>query len=109
MPERRKVNGLLAPTAPTLAKYGMSEDDFFYLAGSQNYNCPICGRALAEGRYNIDHVHVRGWKAMLAAERRSYVRGILCWFDNRHTLGRVQDSGRLRRAADYMDARRPWQ
>lgn len=92
------------PTAPTLKKYGMTEDDFAALWERQNGLCAVCGKDLMSGAINIDHAHVRGWKKMEPEERRKYVRGITCWFDNRHTLMRGMTPARLRAAADYLES-----
>lgn len=51
-----------------------------------------------------DHEHVRGWKRMLPAERRLYVRGILCVWCNYRIVRRGATRAKLANAVVYLDA-----
>jgi hypothetical protein len=98
-----KPPGIVQPTTATLSKYGLSAESWAIIGESQGWTCP-CGRVPGTGRFNIDHEHVRGWKAMAPVDRRRYVRGLVCWTCNMFTLAKGTTSERLRRLADYLDA-----
>lgn len=55
-------------------------------------------------RLNIDHEHLRGWAKLPDDERKKYVRGLLCPYDNRVVVGRHKESTRLKAAAKYLDS-----
>lgn len=78
----------------TVAKYGMSEQDYEDMAAAQGYKCRICERPASKERYEklaIDHCHKTG-----------QVRGLLCMYCNT-SLGKFRDSPRvLLRAAQYL-------
>lgn len=79
----------MTPTPPrdeTLKRYGLSRDDFDGILTAQGGVCAIC-QGLPNGRWNIDHEHVRGWAKMTPNRRKMYVRGILCWRCNRYYAG----------------------
>lgn len=42
--------------------------------------CKICGRK--DGRLNVDHVHVKGFKKMSPEDKKKYVRSCLCFLCN---------------------------
>jgi hypothetical protein len=100
------------PTRPTLARYGFGSgeaaladdpvEDWKALLDSQGGVCGVCGTVPKTGRMNIDHEHVRGWKDMPGEDRRKYVRGIVCWFDNLYTLRRGMTPERALGAAAYL-------
>lgn len=86
------------PTAGTLAKYGLTADDWLALCQRQGNCCPVCGEEFGDRPLAIDHEHVRGFKArkvrsrkgrrfkvrvMAPAERRRHVRGVLHSYCNR--------------------------
>jgi hypothetical protein len=64
------------PTKATLARYGITADEWRAMYASQNGRCAACARAV--DKLVVDHEHVRGWKQMPADRRRLYVRGLLC-------------------------------
>ena len=78
----------------TVAKYGMSEQEFENISAAQGYKCRICARSASKERYeklSIDHCHSTG-----------VVRGLLCLRCNT-ALGKFQDDPRvLLRAAQYL-------
>ena len=91
------------PTPQTLKKYGLTQDDFDKILARQGGICPVCEKVPSTGRWVIDHEHLRGWKALPPEERKKYVRGILCWYDNNKILTKGVSIKRLRNAADYLD------
>jgi hypothetical protein len=91
------------PTQPTLKKYGLTADEWQSILDSQGGGCGVCGNVPPSGTLHIDHDHVKGWKSMSGTERRQYVRGIICWFDNNVLLRRGASPSRLRAAADYLE------
>lgn len=58
-------------------KYGISLKDWIKMSKD---GCWICGRK--EGRLNVDHRHVKGYKKLLPEERAKEVRGCLCFMCN---------------------------
>ena len=78
----------------TVAKYGMTEQDFEDLSAAQGYKCRLCDRPASKERYgklSIDHCHDTG-----------VVRGLLCLRCNT-ALGKFSDNPRtLLRAAQYL-------
>ena len=91
------------PTKQTLKKYGLTEDEWRAILDRQGGGCGVCGNVPPSGTLHIDHHHVKGWKAMAGNERRYYVRGLLCWFDNGVLLRRGASPARLRAAAEYLE------
>lgn len=59
--------------------------------------CYICGTK--EGRLCVDHIHVKGYKAMTPDKRRKYVRGILCFLCNTGIKGLEKTADGLRNRA----------
>jgi hypothetical protein len=97
-----RPDSIVQPTPATLRKYGLDVAAWEALGEYQGWHCP-CGRVPGTGRFNIDHEHVRGWKAMRPEDRRQYVRGLVCWTCNMFTLAKGTTSWRLRLLADYLD------
>ena len=76
------------PSKRTLAKYGMGEADFRFIWWRQGGLCAICNKPLGKGMVFVDHWHVRGFKSMPAHEKRKYVRGLLCFTDNKYHVAK---------------------
>lgn len=91
---------LQEPSRPTLKKYGLTYEDWRYIAYRQGYRCGVCGEE--RERLVIDHEHVRGWKAMPPEERRKYVRGLTCWYCNHAYLGRGITIEKARGVLNYL-------
>lgn len=90
----------LPPTQKTLDKYGLSTDEWQDMWHDQGEICPICGRS--EALMVIDHEHVRGWKKMPPEQRKLYVRGIICSYDNQRIVGKGSSYKRLLNGAHYL-------
>jgi hypothetical protein len=97
-----KPDWVVQPTATTLKRYGLEVLDWEAIGDWQAWKCP-CGRQPGKGKFNIDHEHVRGWKNMKPAERKQYVRGLVCWTCNFFQLAKNATAERLRLLADYLD------
>ncbi len=98
------------PTKATLAKYGLTVEEWHAILERQGGVCPIMGTVPSTGRFVIDHEHVKGWKAMPPDERKKYVRGLVSWYANHAYLGRGINIDRAERVAEYLRAyaaRRP--
>lgn len=80
--------GILVPTKATLTKYGLDEQQWLTILRDQGWVCPICHKVPSTGRFVVDHFHVRGYKKLPADQKRLYVRGITCWWDNHAFIGR---------------------
>lgn len=94
----------MPPTPPrdnTLAKYGLSRAEFNIILATQFNVCAICHQA-PNGRWNIDHQHVKGWNKMTPERRKRYVRGILCWTCNRLYAGRGMTVERAEALVIYL-------
>lgn len=82
------THGLKVPSAATKTKYGLRDIDWLALAANQKYVCAVCKKLPPSGRLCIDHEHVKGYRKMPAAEKRKYVRGLLCSYCNRFLVGK---------------------
>lgn len=91
-----------APPAPsTLARYGGTIAQWRALWRAQGGKCGHCGGEHA--RYVIDHWHVPGWDKMTAAERWSYVRGIIGVAENHWLLGIHVTLEKARNTVAYLE------
>lgn len=61
------------------------------MLNAQGGLCAVCKRPPGVKRLAPDHDHSTG-----------LVRGLLCWFDNRHVIGRHRTPERLQAGADYL-------
>lgn len=98
------------PKPKTLAKYGLSAEDFRALLQAQGGVCYVCKKAPESGRLHIDHEHVRGWAKLPDERRRLYVRGLLCHWCNRSYVGRCITIEKAARVVEYLQryaVRRP--
>ena len=97
--------GVRPPSPATLRRYGLTVDAWLALLKAQGWKCPVClkkaGGALV---LNTDHDHVPGWKHRSAAERATYVRGVLCAFCNHRRVNSRMSAAEARRIADYLAA-----
>jgi len=81
---RAEENGVdRLPVKKTLNIYGLTLYEWLHLLNSQGWVCGCCGGGRGGAPFNIDHHHIRGWKKLSKPERKSYVRGILCWRCNK--------------------------
>lgn len=92
------------PTRATLKKYGLSLDEWARMLKDQDWRCPICSQAPQSGRFVIDHEHVKGWKTMKPEKRKSFVRGLLCWWCNHSYVGRGITIEKARGVLAYLEA-----
>lgn len=96
------------PIPSTLKKYGLSLHEWSEILCQQDYKCPICKRYLVK-KTNIDHHHVQGWRRMKPEKRKLYVRGVTCWYCNKHVISAIT-LDKARNATVYLEAfekRRP--
>ena len=74
--------------------YNLTKDQYYWLLLAQGGDCLICGDDLGgiDGKWHTDHCHKTG-----------AIRGLLCGGCNR-MLGNAKDnSGVLRKGADYLE------
>jgi len=93
-PEFRKAMKKLEQKDKRLQKtYGITLEEYEIMA---QYGCYICNRT--EGRLNVDHIHQKGFKKLEPAEKKKYVRGVLCFLCNTALKGfeRTADGQRNR-------------
>lgn len=91
------------PTPRTLAKYGLSIEEWGEILRRQKYGCGIHGGVPASGILHIEHDHVRGWRTMPPTERKKYVRGLACFVCNTKWVGRGATPTILKAAAKYLE------
>jgi hypothetical protein len=90
------------PSKATLAKYGLTAEQWMTLSEEGDYACPICLRAPPAVKLVTDHEHVRGWAKMPPEERAAYCRGTPCLYCNRMYLPRGLTSQRAQRVVEYL-------
>lgn len=76
------------PKDATLRRYGLTKLEWTAIGVRQGWVCKVCHRFPKNGRFVIDHEHVKGWRFLPPAERKLYVRGLLCVFCNHYNLPR---------------------
>ena len=92
---------LSAPSARTLAKYGLSAGQWNYILDLQDYKCAVCRRSLNKLRAYIDHRHVKGYSKMQAVDKARQVAGILCFTCNRFAVAKNSVAS-ARAVLDYL-------
>lgn len=93
----------MTPPAPkTLAKYGLTAEDWLAWLAKQGGHCAVC----REPRESlcVDHVHAKGWKKMPPEQRKLWVRGLLCFWCNSRYVGRGINPERSRRVTAYLES-----
>tara|TARA_R110000868_G_scaffold250406_3_gene506942 strand:+ start:66 stop:401 length:336 start_codon:yes stop_codon:yes gene_type:complete len=63
-----------------LSTYGITLEEFNQKLKDQEGTCAICKKA--HPRMCMDHIHVKGFKAMKPEDKKKYTRGILCFMCN---------------------------
>lgn len=101
--DEAKRRGIIAPQPATLRRYGITVKDWLALLAGQGWRCPVCLKRTGV-RFVTDHEHVVGWKGKPPEERKRYVRGILCAFDNHRRVNSRISAAEARRVADYLAA-----
>jgi hypothetical protein len=94
------------PSQATLDKYGLSIELWLAIWEGQGRKCPICNKEPKTGtpvEFNVDHKHTPKWKKMLPMERRLYVRGIVCQWDNRSFLAKGMTLVKARNMLKYLE------
>lgn len=94
---------LKPPTKATLKKYGLTEQEWLKMAEVQNNKCPICERFLEDVKVAIDHYHFKNWKKLQPEERKKYVRGLLCVYDNFRLLPKGITTAKAKNIAIYLE------
>lgn len=90
------------PTKATLKKYGLTSYDWAVIYNSQNGCCPICGREFSEKvQPVIDHFHVPRYKTR--KDKKKWVRGLLCRYDNQRMLPKGMNLIRARNIVVYLE------
>ncbi len=102
------------PKPETLKKYGLTAEEWLAILESQGGVCAVCSKVPKTGRFVVDHEHVRGWKKKKPEVRKTYVRGLLCWFCNHSYVGRSITLQKARNVVKYLEGHdrrlyREWQ
>ena len=93
--------GIKAPSQRALDNYGLTADEWLALLKEQDWKCPICEKT--ERLWNTDHDHAPGWKKMPPEERKTYVRGVLCWYCNHRRVDSRMTAAEAFRIARYLE------
>jgi hypothetical protein len=96
--------GVKPPSTATLRKYGLTVIEWLGLLKAQGWKCPVCHKSGAAVKWNTDHDHVPGWKAMAPELRKRFVRGVLCAFCNYRRVNSRMSALEAQRIADYLAA-----
>lgn len=62
--------------------YGITLKEWENMFEEQHGVCWICGALPPSGRLSVDHIHIKGFKSMMAEEKKKYVRALLCYMCN---------------------------
>ncbi len=102
--ERQAVRrGVRWPSDRTLAKYGLTADEWILLLKNQGWVCPPCERG-GNLVWNTDHDHVPKWALHTPEERRRHVRGVLCAHCNHRRVNSRMSAAEALRIAKYLAA-----
>lgn len=105
--ERRKDGqpGVIqVPSKVTLRKYGLDAEGWLAILEAQSWVCAICKKVPKTGRFVTDHAHVIRWKKMKPEKRRTYVRGLTCWWCNKNYIGRSITVDKAVNVVSYLRA-----
>lgn len=90
------------PSNKTLAKYGLSREEWQERLTMQGGVCAVCHQEPSSGRLCVDHQHVKGWKKLPPEKRKLHVRGLLCWYCNHAYVGRGITIQKSRNVTAYL-------
>lgn len=97
------VSNAKVPTPATLRKYGLSAEQWYAIWKLQGKICPICKKPPSTGKTVVDHFHYKNWKKLSADVRRSYVRGICCWYCNRWHVAKGMNIQKAKNIVAYLE------
>lgn len=89
------------PSDSTLERYGLTRSEWQVMYDVYNGRCHVC-REPPKGYLCIDHEHVKGWRKMAPADRKRYVRGLLCFYCNYRRVGRGINLLMATRMVEYL-------
>lgn len=101
--DQARRRGIKPPSPATLRRYGLNAVEWLALLAAQGWRCPVCTKARGV-RWNTDHDHVPGWAKLPAAERKRYVRGVLCAYCNYRRVNSRMSAAEAARIASYLAA-----
>ena len=90
------------PSAVTLKRYGLNQEEWQALLKTQGGVCAVCRKLPKNGRLCTDHEHIKGWKKLSAEKRKLSVRGMLCFFCNHYYVGRAITVAKARNILSYL-------
>ena len=94
--------GISPPAPQTLARYGLTSDEWLGLLAGQDWCCPICLKTGEDVKWNTDHEHARGWEKMKPEQKKQFTRGILCSYCNYRRVHSSISAEIAQRIADYI-------
>ena len=71
----RRPLGIKPPTPTTLARYGLTADEWLAICRRQRWTCPICLQPFGNRLLVTDHDHVKGFRATKRRKAKRSKRG----------------------------------
>lgn len=96
--------GIKPPSVATLRRYGLTVAEWLTLLRDQGWRCPVCKKSGPGVKWNTDHDHVPGWAKKPPEERKRFVRGVLCAYDNYRRVNSRMSAAEAQAIADYLAA-----
>lgn len=91
------------PKPITLKKYGLTAEEWLAILQDQGGVCAVCSKYPKSGRLVVDHEHTPKWKKLKPELRKTYVRGILCWWCNKNYVGRSITLQKAKNVVRYLE------
>lgn len=92
--------GIRVVKRATLRRYGLTELEWLEHLARQGWRCPVCRRRVEQ--FVTDHEHVKGWAKLPPEDRKRYVRGLLCVYDNYKVVPSRMSAEEAGRMAAYL-------
>lgn len=71
------------------SSYGITEREYNKILKKQKGVCALCGFQPTTISLHVDHEHVKGYKKLDPKEKKTKVRGLLCFRCNKFKVGRL--------------------
>jgi hypothetical protein len=102
--KRRKQSKEDIKNKRLLSTYGISLSLYKCLLDIQKNKCAICGNAPKNMSLNVDHRHVPKYKKLPPEEKKTEVRGLLCFRCNKFLVGAVESYKNARQVLGKLNA-----
>src|SRR5438046_2851613 len=85
-----------------LRTYGITWAEYNEMLALQNGLCAICGNPPKINRLAVDHEHIKGYKKLLPAEKKKFIRGLLCMICNYRYVCRGMNLAMAEKVVKYL-------